>query len=114
MRKVSLIFALAAIGGIALCGAARADAIFTAGGTIGGNAAAASADFAISGNLLTIAFAADASSTSSTEDAFRKHAPKSLRPHISDIMQTNRNAVLVWTTTPDPTELDTATRCLQP
>ena len=66
------------------------------------------------GNELTIAFTADAGSTSSTEQAFRSHAPKRLRPHMSDIMQTNRNAVLVWTTTPDPGELDAATRCLKP
>lgn len=66
------------------------------------------------GNVLTIAFANDADSTSSTEDAFRAHAPKSLRPHISDIMSTNRNAVLVWTTTPTSDDLDTATRCLKP
>ena len=67
-----------------------------------------------SGNVLTIAFTADADSTSSTEAAFRSHAPKSLRPHMSDIMETNRNAVMVWTTTPDPGELDAATRCLKP
>jgi hypothetical protein len=66
------------------------------------------------GNVLTIAFTADADSTASTQQAFRSHAPKSLRPHMSDIMQTNRNAVLVWTTTPDPGELDAATRCLKP
>jgi hypothetical protein len=66
------------------------------------------------GNSLTIAFAADADSIGSTEQAFRTHAPKSLRPHLSDILQTNRNAVLVWTTTPDPAELDAATRCLKP
>jgi hypothetical protein len=67
-----------------------------------------------SGNVLTIAFASDADSTGSTEDAFRAHAPKELRPHMSDIMETNRNAVLVWTTTPASDELDTATRCLKP
>jgi hypothetical protein len=67
-----------------------------------------------SGNVLTIAFTTDADSTGSTEAAFRSHAPKSLRPHMSDIMETNRNAVLVWTTTPDPGELDAATRCLKP
>jgi hypothetical protein len=66
------------------------------------------------GNHLTIAFAADADSTGSTEQAFRSHAPKSLRPHMSDILQVNRNAVLVWTTTPDSAELDAATRCLKP
>jgi hypothetical protein len=67
-----------------------------------------------SGNLLTIAFTADANSTGDTQDSFRAHAPPKLRPHMSDIMETNRNAVLVWTTTPDPGELDTATRCLKP
>jgi hypothetical protein len=66
------------------------------------------------GNRLTIAFTADADSTSSTEQNFRARAPKGLRPHMSDIMQTNRNAVLVWTTTPDPAELDAASRCLKP
>jgi hypothetical protein len=66
------------------------------------------------GNRLTIAFTADADSTGPTEQDFRARAPKSLRPHMSDIMQTNRNAVLVWTTTPDPAELDTTSRCLKP
>ena len=66
------------------------------------------------GNVLTIAFAADADSTGSTEDAFRSHAPKRLRPHITDIMSSNRNAVLVWTTTPDSDELSAATGCLKP
>jgi hypothetical protein len=65
-------------------------------------------------NRLTIAFTADADSTGPTEQDFRARAPKSLRPHLSDIMQPNRNAVLVWTTTPDPAELDSATRCLKP
>jgi hypothetical protein len=65
-----------------------------------------------SGNELTIAFTADAGSVDSTEEAFRTHAPKYLRPHMADIMETNRNAVLVWTTTPDPNELQTAQVCL--
>jgi len=64
--------------------------------------------------VLTIAFTADSASVGSTEAAFRSHAPKSLRPHMSDIMQTNRNAVLVWTITPVPDELDAAQRCLKP
>ena len=67
-----------------------------------------------SGNLLTIAFTESPDSVGSTEDAFRSHAPKSLRPHMSDIMMTNRNAVLVWTITPKPEELDAAQRCLAP
>jgi hypothetical protein len=66
-----------------------------------------------SGNLLTVAFTASPDSVASTEAAFKSHAPKSLRPHISDIMGANRNAVLVWTTTPTGDEADAATRCLR-
>ena len=65
------------------------------------------------GNLLTIAFTAGPDSVPSTEAAFKSHAPKSLRPHISDIMSSNRNAVLVWTVTPNGDEADAATRCLR-
>ncbi|MEO8571812.1 MAG: hypothetical protein ABI553_08940 [Chloroflexota bacterium] len=65
------------------------------------------------GNVLTIAFTAGPDSVASTEEAFKSHAPKSLRPHISDIMSTNRNAVLVWTITPKADEADAATRCLK-
>ena len=66
-------------------------------------------------NVLTVAFAADAqsSSTSSLEDAFRSHAPKSLRPHMGDIMSVNRNAVIVWTISPSSTDSDTVNRCLR-
>jgi hypothetical protein len=67
-----------------------------------------------SGNILTIAFTESPDAVASTEEAFRSHAPKSLRSHMSDIMSANRNAVLVWTITPDPGELDTADRCLRP
>ena len=66
-----------------------------------------------SGNLLTVAFTASPDSVASTEEAFKSHAPKALRPHISDIMSSNRNAVLVWTVTPKGDEADTATRCLK-
>lgn len=64
------------------------------------------------GNVLTIAFTADAGSVGSTEEAFRAHAPKSLRPHMADIMETSRNAVLVWTISPDPDELAAVQSCL--
>ena len=66
-------------------------------------------------NILTVAFAADAqsSSTSSLQASFRSHAPPSLRPHMSDIMSVNRNAVLVWTTSPSSADSDTVNRCLR-
>jgi len=66
-----------------------------------------------SGNVVTIAFTASPDAVASTEEAFRNHAPQSLREHLSDVMSANRNAVLVWTTTPDPDELDTTSRCLR-
>ena len=66
------------------------------------------------GNVLTIAFADDPNAVGSTEAAFRTHASKRYRPHMSDIMETNRNAVLVWTITPRSDELDAAQRCLSP
>ena len=66
-----------------------------------------------SGNRLTIAFDGSPDETASTEQAFRQHAPKSLRPHLADIMSVSRNAVLVWTTAPSSDELDTVNRCLR-
>jgi hypothetical protein len=63
-------------------------------------------------NVLTIAFAADEASVASTKQAFRAHAPAKLRPHMNDIMESQRNAVLVWTVSPTPDQLATATSCL--
>ena len=64
------------------------------------------------GNVVTIAFAADDASAGSTRRAFRRHAPPQLRPHMKDIMESKRNAVLVWTVTPDPKTLADAEGCL--
>ncbi|HEY2073981.1 MAG TPA: hypothetical protein VGG88_10445 [Gaiellaceae bacterium] len=66
-----------------------------------------------SGNVLTIAFA-DSDSVASTESAFKRNAPASLRPHISDIMSAKGNAVLVWTVSPSQQELSDAQNCLAP
>jgi hypothetical protein len=65
------------------------------------------------GNLLTIAFAGDDSTgVASTKEAFRTHAPAKLRPRMNDIMEAQRNAVLVWTTTPSAQQLADAEGCL--
>ena len=65
------------------------------------------------GNVLTIAFAANATTgVDSTKEAFRAHAPAKLRPHIDDIMESQGNAVLVWTVTPKPAHLADAEGCL--
>jgi hypothetical protein len=65
------------------------------------------------GNELTIAFAADdTTGVTSTEKAFRRFAPAKLRPRMADIMNAERNAVLVWTVTPSTTERDDVIGCL--
>ena len=64
------------------------------------------------GNVLTIAFTLDDSAVASTKAAFRAHAPARLRPRMNDIMEAERNAVLVWTTAPSPQQLQDAISCL--
>lgn len=67
------------------------------------------------GNKLTIAFAADdTTGVASTEEAIRTHAPARLRPRLNDIMQSQRNAVLLWTTSPSAQQLADAEGCLHP
>ena len=64
------------------------------------------------GNAVTIAFTDSPDSVTSTENAFKLHAPPALRPHIGDVMRTNRNAVIVWTTTPSGDDESTVEGCL--
>jgi hypothetical protein len=64
------------------------------------------------GNVLTVAFTADESSVASTEQAYRSHAPAKLRPRMNDIMEAERNAVLVWTVSPTAKQLADAKSCL--
>jgi len=65
------------------------------------------------GNNLTIAFAANAGGAASTEKEFRRHAPPKLRPHLSDVMSAQRNAVLVWTVSPSAQLLADTIACLR-
>jgi hypothetical protein len=64
------------------------------------------------GNTLTIAFAADARDAVATRQAYTRYAPKRLRPHISDVLDSQRNAVLIWTVSPSPGVLSAALGCL--
>jgi hypothetical protein len=64
------------------------------------------------GNNVTIAFAGDAAGAASTEKEFRQHAPPKLRPHLADVMSSQRNAVLVWTVSPSAQLLSDAVACL--
>jgi len=64
------------------------------------------------GNVLTIAFTQGSGSVAGTEKAFRRNAPASLRSHMSDIMEAQGSAVLVWTVSPTTQELSDAEGCL--
>ncbi len=66
------------------------------------------------GNALTIAFAGDEKGAASTAAVYRRKAPPALRRHMADILETQRNAVLVWTTSPTADELSRALACLAP
>ena len=66
------------------------------------------------GNVVTIAFAKDATGAKSTEDAFRTHASAFYAHRMADIMESQRNAVLVWTTSPTQLQLSNALGCLAP
>jgi hypothetical protein len=64
-----------------------------------------------SGNVLTIAFAGDASGVADEEKAFKEHASGIYKRHI-DVMSSQGNAVLVWTVTPSQNQLGAAVDCL--
>ena len=65
------------------------------------------------GNALTIAFAQDSDDAIKTAAAVKEFAPKNLQPHITDVMRTQKNAVLLWTVTPPQAELDKVFACLK-
>ena len=62
---------------------------------------------------LTIAFAADAKDAAATEVSYRQHAPASLRRHMAEIMESQSNAVIVWTESPSQDQLTLALGCLR-
>jgi hypothetical protein len=65
------------------------------------------------GNTLILAFAADGKGAASIEGAFRRFAPKKLRPHLGDVMSAKRNAVLLWTVSPTAAQQQTVLDCLR-
>jgi len=65
------------------------------------------------GNAITIAFGADANDAVAIQRAFKRFAPKRLRLHITDVMRTQKNAVLLWTVTPPIEEMNKVFACLK-
>jgi hypothetical protein len=65
------------------------------------------------GNALRVAFGADEQDAVGIENGYRRFAPKKVRPHIDDVMRTQKNAVLLWTVTPPQQEMDDVFSCLK-
>jgi hypothetical protein len=65
------------------------------------------------GNALTIAFGQNSDDALQIAAAFKRFAPKKLRRHITDVLRTQKNAVLLWTVTPPQRELDKVYACLK-
>ena len=65
------------------------------------------------GNAVRIAFGSDSDDALGIERGFRRFAPKKLRPDITDVMRTQKNAVLLWTVTPPQEEQDEVFGCLK-
>jgi len=65
------------------------------------------------GNALTIAFGQNSDDALKIAAAFKRFAPKKLRRHITDVMRTQKNAVLLWTVTPPQKELNKVYACLK-
>ena len=65
------------------------------------------------GNAVVITFSADAHEANNIKRAYTIFAPKRLRPHINDVMESQKNAVLRWTVTAPRNELDRVLGCLK-
>ena len=65
------------------------------------------------GNTVTIAFGANQDDALQIEGAFRRFAPKKLKPNIDDVMRVQKNAVLLWTVTPPEDEMNKVFGCLK-
>jgi hypothetical protein len=65
------------------------------------------------GNNVTISFGNDHREAVNISKLYRKFAPKKLRPHIDDVMEIQKNAVLLWTITPPSDDHGKVVGCLK-
>jgi hypothetical protein len=65
------------------------------------------------GNAVRIAFGANSDDALGIQEGFRRFVAKKVRPHISDVMRTQKNAVMLWTITPPQEELNKVNGCLK-
>ncbi|MFY9580056.1 MAG: hypothetical protein WAQ33_12100 [Gaiellaceae bacterium] len=65
------------------------------------------------GNAVRVTFSQNSSEAGNVEAAYRRFVSKKLRPHINDVMLSQKNAVLLWTITPPKDELNRVLACLR-
>jgi len=65
------------------------------------------------GNNVTIDFAQDATGATGIARAYHRFGPRRRRRHISDVLEQQHNAVLVWEITPPRDELNRVLGCLK-
>jgi hypothetical protein len=65
------------------------------------------------GNAVRIAFGENSDDALGIEHGFRLFVPKKVRRHITDVMRTQKNAVLLWTVTPPFEEMNKVFGCLK-
>ena len=65
------------------------------------------------GNAFRVGFAESSDAARGLENGFKLFAPKAVRPHITDVLRTNKNAVFRWTVTPSQQEIDDVFGCLK-
>lgn len=65
------------------------------------------------GNAFRAAFAENSDAARGLEHAYSVFAPKKVRPHITDVLRTQKNAVFRWTVTPTQEDIDEVFGCLK-
>jgi len=65
------------------------------------------------GNNVTISFGNDHREASNISALYRRFAPRKLRPHIDDVMEIQKNAVLLWIVTPPADDHKKIVGCLK-
>ena len=65
------------------------------------------------GNAVRIAFGENSDDAIGIQRGFRRFVPARVRPHITDVMRTQKNAVLLWTVTPPADEEQAVYGCLK-
>jgi hypothetical protein len=65
------------------------------------------------GNAVRISFGANSDDAIGIQRGYRRFVSDKLRPHIGDVMRTQKNAVLLWTVTPPIDEMNKVFACLK-